>query len=108
MTAGESSKRLRTHWDGPSHGGRSAWRSPTDVLPERSTGPDNSVEDRASLVAALQHLPGQQRATVLLRHWVGLSVAEVAAELGISEGTVKSHSSRGLAALRSLLAAADA
>lgn len=82
--------------------------TPTDDLPEHATGPDSSVEDRASLVAALQHLPAQQRATVLLRHWVGLSVAEAADELGISEGTVKSHSSRGLAALRTRLEAADA
>ena len=37
---------------------------------------------------------------MVLRHWLGLSVAETAAELGINEGTVKSHTSRGLAALR--------
>lgn len=82
--------------------------SPTDTLPEHPAPPGSSVEDRASLVAALQQLPAQQRATVLLRHWIGLPVAEVAAELGIAEGTVKSHSSRGLAALRELLAVADA
>lgn len=82
--------------------------SPTDTLPERPAPPDTSVEDRASLVAALQQIPAQQRATVLLRHWVGLSVTEVALELGIAEGTVKSHSSRGLAALRELMAAAEA
>ncbi len=82
--------------------------SPTDTLPERAAPPGASVEDRASLVAALQRLPAQQRATVLLRHWVGLSVTETAAELGIAEGTVKSHSSRGLSSLRELLSAADA
>lgn len=78
--------------------------SPTDTLPERSTPTGASVEDRVSLVAALQELPAQQRATVVLRHWLGLSVAETATELGIAEGTVKSHSSRGLATLRELLA----
>jgi DNA-directed RNA polymerase specialized sigma24 family protein len=45
---------------------------------------------------------------VLLRHWLDLSVAETAVELGISEGTVKSHSSRGLAALHGVLTTEDA
>jgi RNA polymerase sigma-70 factor (sigma-E family) len=81
---------------------------PTDLLPETPAPAPLSVEDRTSLVAALQTLPAQQRATVLLRHWLDLSVAETAAELGISEGTVKSHTSRALSALRERLAAADA
>jgi RNA polymerase sigma-70 factor (sigma-E family) len=59
-----------------------------------------STEDRTELVTALQALPEMQRKVVVLRHWLGLSVAETAAELAISEGTVKSHSSRGLAHLR--------
>jgi len=45
-----------------------------------------------------------QRKVVVLRHWLGLSVRETAEELGISEGTVKSRSSRGIAALESALA----
>ena len=81
---------------------------PTDVLPEVAAADGMSVEDRTSLVAALQTLPAQQRAAVLLRHWLGLPVAEVAAELGIAEGTVKSHTARGLTALRGRLAEADA
>lgn len=81
---------------------------PTDQLPDAAAPPGVGVEERGSLVAALQHLPAQQRATVLLRHWLGLSVTETAAELGIAEGTVKSHTSRGLSALREALAAADA
>lgn len=73
---------------------------PTETLPEVADATRAGVEDRIWLVGALQRLPAQQRATVLLRHWLGLSVAETASELGISEGTVKSHASRGLAALR--------
>jgi RNA polymerase sigma-70 factor (sigma-E family) len=65
-------------------------------------------EERSALVTALQALPEMQRKTVVLRHWLGLSIAETAAELGISEGTVKSHGSRGLAALQGLLATEDA
>jgi DNA-directed RNA polymerase specialized sigma24 family protein len=44
-----------------------------------------------------------QRRTVVLRYWLGMSVEETAAELSISTGTVKSHASRGLAALRERL-----
>ncbi len=63
------------------------------------------VEERSALFAALQQLPPMQRKTVLLRHWLDLSVAETAKELQISEGTVKSHTSRGLASLRTVLTA---
>ena len=51
----------------------------------------------------LRRLPPMQRRTIVLRHWLGCSVEETARELGISEGTVKSHSSRGLATLRARL-----
>ncbi len=66
-----------------------------------------SVEDRSALFDALQALPPMQRRVVVLRHWLGLSVAETAAELGIAQGTVKSHSSRGLAALQDSLTSAE-
>ncbi|WP_439937343.1 SigE family RNA polymerase sigma factor [Nocardia sp. N13] len=84
---------------------RRPWRRerPTDAVPEHATEP-SQVEERSALFAALQALPEQQRKVVVLRHWLGLSVRETAAELGINEGTVKSHSSRGLAALEAVLA----
>ena len=47
-------------------------------------------------------LPPQQRAAVALRYYEQLSVAEAAAVLGCSTGTVKSNTSRGIAALRRL------
>nr|WP_278260087.1 sigma factor [Nocardioides convexus] len=56
--------------------------TPTADVPERAAPDETSLEDRTSLVAALQTLPAQQRATVLLRHWLGLSVSETAAEPG--------------------------
>ena len=88
---------------------RRPWRRerPTETLPDRPA-PEVDPDDRSALLAALHSLPAQQRATVLLRHWLGLSVTETAAELGISEGTVKSHTSRGLAALRTVLEPTDA
>ena len=62
------------------------------------------VEDRSALFDALQALPVSQRKVVVLRHWLGLSVEETARELGISTGTVKSHSSRGIEKLQAALA----
>ena len=61
------------------------------------------VEDRSALFDALQALPVMQRKVVVLRHWSGLSVEETAHELGISTGTVKSHSSRGIEKLQAVL-----
>ena len=52
---------------------------------------------------ALLELPPMQRKVVVLRHWLGLSVEETAADLRISTGTVKSHSHRALESLRSAL-----
>jgi RNA polymerase sigma-70 factor (sigma-E family) len=61
-------------------------------------------EERSALFEALKSLPTMQRKVVVLRHWLGLSVEETAAELGISVGTVKSHTSRGLGKLQATLA----
>jgi RNA polymerase sigma-70 factor (sigma-E family) len=80
---------------------RRPWRREraTGTLPERTARDPLPVEERDALLTAVLALPPMQRATVLLRHWLDLSVAETAADLGLSEGTVKSHTSRGLAAL---------
>ena len=51
-------------------------------------------------VAALRDLPDRQREAILLRYCADLSEAEVAATLGISRGAVKSHTARGMAAIR--------
>ncbi len=85
---------------------RRPWRRerPTDILPEGEGVARDALEERSALFDALQQLPEQQRKVVVLRHWLGLSVRETADELGINEGTVKSHSSRGRAALQVVLA----
>ena len=83
---------------------RRPWRrehSGLDGLDREAVGMD--VADREDLVAALQRLPEMQRKTVVLRHWLGLSVSETAHDLGIAEGTVKSHTSRALSALHELM-----
>ena len=63
--------------------------------------PEPDLDARGDLFAALQSLPRMQRSVVVLRYWLGLSVAETAADLRIGEGTVKSHAHRGLERLRS-------
>jgi RNA polymerase sigma-70 factor (sigma-E family) len=52
----------------------------------------------------LAALPVKQRAVVVLRYWCDLSEQEIADTLGISRGTVKSHTSRAMTALRHHLA----
>ena len=61
------------------------------------------VAERSDLLAAVRRLPAMQRRCVVLRYWLGLSIEETAAELRIREGTVKSHASRGLEALKASL-----
>jgi RNA polymerase sigma factor (sigma-70 family) len=55
------------------------------------------------ILAALSHLPARQRALIVLRHLEDISVAEAADLLGITEGTVKSQTARGLDKLRAAL-----
>ncbi len=83
---------------------RRFWRRevPTEVLPDQPVDA-HPVVDRLYLMQALRGLPARQRAVVVLRCWEDLSVAETAGVLGCSEGAVKTHLSRGLAALRTAL-----
>ncbi|HST68013.1 MAG TPA: SigE family RNA polymerase sigma factor [Mycobacteriales bacterium] len=83
---------------------RRPWRRehPAPELPERAARAD-PADDRLDLLAALARLPARQRAAVVLRYWADLDIAETARVLGVSEGTVKSSSSKGLAALRGVL-----
>jgi RNA polymerase sigma-70 factor (sigma-E family) len=66
--------------------------------------PSTDSDQRLDLLRALGTLPPKQRAAVVLRCWEDLPIAEVAHALDCSEGTVKSQTSRGLAALRAVLA----
>jgi RNA polymerase sigma-70 factor (sigma-E family) len=65
--------------------------------------PPSGSDDRDALRRALALLPEGQRKVVVLRFWLDLSVEQVAADLGVTTGTVKSQSARGLDRLRSLL-----
>ena len=79
-----------------------------ESVPEQAeAGDEATVIERDRLVRALSTLTPRQRRIVVLRHMVGLSEQEVAADLGVSLGTIKSTASRGLAQLRGILEAAD-
>ena len=56
-------------------------------------------EANREVITAVRDLPARQREAVVLRHYLGLSEAETAAAMGVAPGTVKSATSRGLAAL---------
>jgi len=75
-----------------------------DAMPEPpAVDGTGSVVDRVVIAAALRRLPAGPRAVLVLRYLEGLTVRETAETLGMPEGTVTSHATRGLAALRPLL-----
>jgi RNA polymerase sigma-70 factor (sigma-E family) len=83
----------------------SLWRRPwkrrettTEHLPE-TVAPHAGGHD-GDLWSLVQSLPRKQRAAVVLRYYEDLSESETAEVLGVSVGTVKSQTSRALAALR--------
>ena len=93
---------------------RPCWskEQPSDALPDRpddrAKRPFDVVDAYDARVAtALQSLPSDHRAVVVLRFEDDLSVPEIAALLNVPEGTVKSRLSRASASLRGRLQLAD-
>jgi RNA polymerase sigma-70 factor (sigma-E family) len=58
------------------------------------------VDERLLVLAALRRLTVRERTVVALRYYVGLSEQEIAEEIGVAAGTVKSTASRAVAKLR--------
>jgi len=87
---------------------RAGWRHASVVrrLVPKVPGPQVPVEvgpHHVALVAALARLDLDLRLVVVLHHVADLGTAEIARQLGIPEGTVKSRLSRGRARLADLL-----
>jgi RNA polymerase sigma-70 factor (sigma-E family) len=87
------------------------WRSRSRRPEVLGLPPDVAVADhvpqldlRLTLIHALAQLTPRQRATIVARYWEQLSEEETAAALGCSVSAVKSAASRGLRALREVIA----
>jgi RNA polymerase sigma-70 factor (sigma-E family) len=87
---------------------RSGWRHTAVVRKYQSSvpGPQAAVEvgpEHVAITAALAQLNDDQRQVVVLHHLADLSTAQIADELGVSEGTVKSRLARGRSQLADML-----
>lgn len=85
---------------------RSSTELPVAQVRDGSGGADEAVRsaDRDVLTRCLAQVPARQRACVVLRYYDDLAVSDVAAVLGISEGTVKLQTARGLQTLQAAFA----
>ena len=79
-------------------------RDPLEILSSEDTQdtPDTQVERSQTIAiieSALQELPARQREAFVLRYWEDMDVAETAAAMGCSQGSVKTHCSRAVRSL---------
>ena len=74
----------------------------------KSESPQAQLEQRQTLVVIekeIEKLPPRQREAFLMRYWEEMDIAETAAAMGCSEGSVKTHCSRATHTLAAALAA---
>jgi len=75
------------------------YRAPRPLAADSAESGALRNDQRRRMVALLAALPVRQRECVVLRHYAGLSEAETADLIGISVGSVKTHTHRALARL---------
>jgi RNA polymerase sigma-70 factor (sigma-E family) len=76
------------------------------VMPDSVASAEHDAligEEHRQVLTALRQLPPRQREALVLRYFLDLPEPEIAQSMGISQGTVKSTTSRALAALARLL-----
>ena len=76
------------------------------VNENKSDEPDSALEKKQTIALieqALTKLPTRQREAFILRYWEEMDVAETAAAMGCSEGSVKTHCSRAVHSLSGIL-----
>ena len=87
---------------------RRPWRREYSTMPGSAcldgvSQPEALTDERGLMRTALNHIPRQRRAVLILRFWLDLSIEQTADLLGCSAGTVRSQASRGLNDLRRVL-----
>ena len=90
--------RSRSVWRHGAMAGRNA-SPPGSGMRSAELTASPSLED-AALVRTLRSLPAQQREALALKYYGNLSEAQVASAMGVSQGAVKRHVARAVAALR--------
>jgi RNA polymerase sigma-70 factor (sigma-E family) len=93
-----SALRRQARWRGHLTAGPQSW--------ETTESAESSVlasEEHRAVLAALRRLPHRQREALILRFYLELGEAEIAESMGVTPGTVKSTTSRALAALGRLI-----
>jgi RNA polymerase sigma-70 factor (ECF subfamily) len=98
--------RIMTWLPGPKEDPEHEAQDPLESVADGATPiPETLMQDQAmqQLEVSLRALPARQREAFMLRNFEGMDVAETAQAMGCSEGSVKTHYSRAVHALRAQL-----
>ena len=85
--------------------GRRRWTIESEVRPTRSVEPDLSIDiaDRDELARGFARLDADQRTVIVLHHYLGLTLDEVATAMAVPPGTARSRLHRATRAMRAVL-----